>query len=154
VGDGPFDLVWVPGWVSHMEAAWEDPRLGPFLGRLASFARLILFDKVGTGLSDRVPTDRLPTLEQRMDDVRTVMDAAGSEEAALFGASEGGVMCALFAATYPHRTRALVIYGSYAKGTSTEEFPMGFVPAEAVDEFVESLPEVWDIAGGLINLWA
>jgi class 3 adenylate cyclase len=153
-GDGPFDLVWVPGWVSHMEVAWEDPRLGPFLERLASFSRLILFDKLGTGLSDRVPTNQLPTLEQRMDDVRAVMDAAGSEQAALFGASEGGVMCALFAATYPERTRALVLYGTYAKGTSTADFPMGFVPAEALDEFIDALPEVWDVAGGLINVWA
>jgi pimeloyl-ACP methyl ester carboxylesterase len=90
VGDGPFDLVHAPAWVSHVEESWEEPLLAAFLERLASFSRLILFDKRGTGLSDRVPNDRLPTLEERMDDMRAVMDAAGSERAAVFGASEGG----------------------------------------------------------------
>ncbi len=90
VGDGPFDLIWVPGWISNVEASWEIPEYAHFLDRLASFSRLILFDKRGTGLSDPVALDRLPSLEQRMDDVRAVLDAAGSERAALFGASEGG----------------------------------------------------------------
>src|SRR5450759_1398903 len=111
IGDGPIDLVYVPGWVSHLEYAWEEPGLARFLKRLASFSRLILFDKRGTGLSDRVA--ELPTLEQRMDDVRAVMDAVGSERAALLGISEGGPMCTLFAATYPERTSALVMIGSY-----------------------------------------
>src|SRR5438552_12249841 len=102
------------GWISHIEHMWEEPRVARFLDRLASFSRLILFDKRGTGLSDPVPLDRLPTLEQRMDDVRAVMDAAGSERAALFGVSEGGPMCALFAATYPDRCSHLLMYGSYA----------------------------------------
>src|SRR5687768_4655324 len=87
VGDGPLDLVFVMGWVSHLDYYWEEPRFARFLRRLASFSRLILFDKRGTGLSDRVPLDALPTLEQRMDDVRAVMDAAGSERAALLGVS-------------------------------------------------------------------
>jgi pimeloyl-ACP methyl ester carboxylesterase len=90
VGAGPRDLVLVPPFVSHIEHYWEDPLVSRFLTRLASFSRLILFDKRGTGLSDRVPPDRLPTLEQRMDDVRAVLDAAGSQRAALFGPSEGG----------------------------------------------------------------
>ena len=89
VGDSPLDLVYVPGFVSHVEAVWEDPDYARFLDRLASFSRLIIFDKRGTGLSDRVPVKLLPTLEERMDDVRAVMDAAGSERAALFGVSEG-----------------------------------------------------------------
>ncbi|MHC4537155.1 MAG: alpha/beta fold hydrolase [Planctomycetota bacterium] len=101
VGEGPLDLVYVQGWVSHVELAWEEPTLAHFLSRLASFSRLIAFDKRGTGLSDRVPNDQLPTLEERMDDMRAVMDAVGSERAALFGVSEGGNLCALFAATYP-----------------------------------------------------
>src|SRR5437899_8186435 len=121
VGDGPFDLLHIPGFVSNVEAMWDEPLLARFLRRLASFSRLILFDKRGTGLSDRVPVDRLPTLEERMDDLRAVMDASGSRRAALVGASEGGVMCALFAATYPERTSALVIYGSYAKGFATDD---------------------------------
>ena len=105
VGDAPRDLVLVPGWVSNVEVFWEEPACARFLERLASFSRLILFDKRGTGLSDRVAD--LPNLETRMDDVRAVMDAVGSERAALFGYSEGGPMCALFAATYPARTTAL-----------------------------------------------
>ncbi|MGH8912466.1 MAG: alpha/beta fold hydrolase, partial [Acidimicrobiia bacterium] len=106
VGDAALDLTFIPGWVSNVEECWEQPGLAAFLERLASFSRLILFDKRGTGLSDRVDTDRLPTLEERMDDVRAVLDAAGSEQTALFGHSEGGSMSILFAATYPHRTRA------------------------------------------------
>jgi len=112
-GDGPFDLVLVSGFFSHIEIDWEYPEYARFLERLGSFSRLILFDKRGTGLSDRGVG--LPDLETRMDDVRAVMDAAGSEAAALFGYSEGGPMAVLFAATYPERTRALVLYGTYAK---------------------------------------
>jgi pimeloyl-ACP methyl ester carboxylesterase/class 3 adenylate cyclase len=114
LGQGPPDLVMVPGFVSHVEYAWEDPSYARFLQQLASFSRLIMFDKRGTGLSDRITG--IPTLEQRMDDVRAVMDAAGSQKAALFGVSEGGSMSVLFAATYPERTSALVLYGTIAKG--------------------------------------
>jgi pimeloyl-ACP methyl ester carboxylesterase len=112
VGGGSLDLVYVPGWVSNVELAWEDPASRRFLERLASFSRLILFDKRGTGLSDSVAEDQLPTLEQRMDDVRAVMDAVGLQRAAMFGWSEGVPMSALFAATYPERTSALVLYGA------------------------------------------
>ena len=112
-GEGPFDLVLVPGFVSHLEKDWEEPRSARFLQHLASFSRLIRFDKRGTGLSDR--PGGLPDLETRMDDVRAVMDAVGSERAALFGYSEGGPMSMLFAATYPERTSSLVLYGAYAK---------------------------------------
>src|SRR5438045_1208568 len=121
VGEGPLDLVYVPGWVSNVELMWEEPALEHFLSRLASFSRLILFDKRGTGLSDRVSNDRLPTLEERMDDVRTVLEAVGSERAALFGHSEGGSMCFLFAATYPQRTDALITLGSFAKRRDPDE---------------------------------
>src|SRR6266545_4024644 len=107
MGDAPRDLVFVLGWVSNLEVVWENPTVARFLERLASFSRLILFDKRGTGLSDRVAD--MPSLETRMDDVRAVMDAATSEQAALFGYSEGGPMCALFAATYPARTTALIM---------------------------------------------
>ncbi len=122
VGDGPFDLVLVPGFFSHLEVDWEFPSYAYLLRRLASFSRLILFDKRGTGLSDR--PGGLPDLETRMDDVRAVMDAAGSERAALFGYSEGGPMCALFAAIYPERTSALALYGTYAKRQDPDdEYP-------------------------------
>ena len=123
VGEGPIDLVYVPGWISNIEFMWTYPLLAHFLRRLASFARLILFDKRGTGLSDRVPVDQLPTLEQRMDDVRAVMDAVGSERAALFGHSEGGALCALFAATYPERVRALVMLAAFAKRLRSDDYP-------------------------------
>jgi len=112
-GDGPFDLVLVPGFVSHLEFDWEEPRYAAFLERLGTFARLIRLDKRGTGLSDR--HGGIADLETRMDDVRAVMDAAGSESAALFGYFEGGPMSVLFAATYPERTRALVLFGTYAR---------------------------------------
>jgi pimeloyl-ACP methyl ester carboxylesterase len=118
-GDGPFDLVLVPGFFSHLEIGREHAGNARFLERLESFARLICFDKRGTGLSDRGVG--LPDLETRMDDVRAVMDAAGSESGVLFGYSEGGPMCVLFAATYPERTRSLVLYGTYAKRCDPED---------------------------------
>jgi pimeloyl-ACP methyl ester carboxylesterase len=115
VGDGPIDLVVVPGWFSHVDMQWDDALWRMYIGELASFARVILYDKRGTGLSD--PVDRVPTIENRVDDLRTVMDAVGSERAALFGFSEGGTISLLFAATYPDRVRALVVYGSGAGGS-------------------------------------
>jgi class 3 adenylate cyclase len=139
IGQGPLDLVYVPGWISHVELAWEEPTLANFLRRLASFSRLITFDKRGTGLSDRVPNDQLPTLEERMDDVRAVMDAAGSERAAVFGFSEGSNLSALFAATYPERTTALTMFGSFAKRIWSEDYPWAPKPEEreATYEMIE-----------------
>jgi pimeloyl-ACP methyl ester carboxylesterase len=126
VGEASRDLVLVPGWVSNIETFWEEPTVARFLERLASFSRLILFDKRGTGLSDRVAA--MPNLETRMDDVRAVMDAVGSERAALLGYSEGGSMCALFAATYPARTSALLMLGGYARLAATADHPWGRNP--------------------------
>jgi pimeloyl-ACP methyl ester carboxylesterase/DNA-binding winged helix-turn-helix (wHTH) protein len=123
VGDGDIDIVFVMGWISHLEYFWKHHLFASFLDRLASFSRLILFDKRGTGLSDRVPINELPTLEQRMEDVHAVMDAVGSERAVLIGVSEGGPMCSLFAATYPERTAGLVMIGTYAKRIRDEEYP-------------------------------
>ncbi len=138
VGDGPFDLVYVPGWVSNVELLWEKPKPARFLERLASFSRLILFDKRGTGMSDRVSHDRLPTLEQRMDDVRAVLDAVGSESAALLGHSEGGGMSVLFAATYPERSRALVLVGAFARRLRTDDYPW----APSLEERLATIEEV------------
>ncbi len=140
VGDNGPDLVFVPGWVSHVEYAWEDPTCARFLRRLASFSRLILLDRRGTGLSD--PVAELPSLEQRMDDVRAVMDAAGSDEAALFGISEGGPMCTMFAAAHPERTRALVLYGTAARFLRGPEYPIG-IPPERFDAFMEEIANAW-----------
>jgi class 3 adenylate cyclase/DNA-binding winged helix-turn-helix (wHTH) protein len=140
VGQGPLDLVLVPGWVSHLESAWEHPALARFLKRLASFARLILIDRRGTGLSDRVT--EVPSLEERMDDVRAVMDAAGSEHAALFGISEGGPMCILFAATYPERTRSLVLFGTAARIMRSDDYPIG-IPEDRFEDFAEHIAAGW-----------
>lgn len=129
LGDGPLDFVMVPGFVSHLEQSWEDPKFNRFLRKLASFSRLILFDKRGTGLSDRISGQ--PTLEERMDDVRAVMDAVDSQQATIFGVSSGGPMSVLFAATYPDRTSALVLYGSVVKGQSTPDFPWGLTSDRA-----------------------
>ena len=115
IGDASLDLVFVPGFVSHVEASLEFPPIQRAIKRLTRFARVIVFDKPGTGLSD--PVDGVPTLEERMEDLTAVLDAAGVERAALFGASEGGPMSALFAATHVERVIALVMYGSYAKGS-------------------------------------
>ena len=115
VGEGPIDLVLAPGWVTHLDLSWQIPPLARFLERLAAFCRLILFDKQGTGLSDRLDPDTLPTLPQRMNDVRAVLDAVGSERAALFGTLGGGAMCGLFASAYPQRCSGLILYGTFAK---------------------------------------
>ncbi len=148
LGEGPIDLVFVMGWVSHLEYCWSDPSFASFLRRLAGFSRLILFDKRGTGLSDRVPVDGLPALEQRMDDVRAVMDAAGSARAVLCGVSEGGAMSALFAATYPERTAGLVMIGSYAKRIRDASYPWG--PTEPQwEKFLDQISAEW---GGPVGL--
>ena len=123
IGDGPIDLVYAQGWVSHLEYAWESPDFTRFLRRLANFSRLIRFDRRGMGLSDR---DVGPsTLEERVDDIRAVMDAVGSERAALLGVSEGGYMTAMFAATHPERTAAIILYGSYARQSWAPDYPWG-----------------------------
>ena len=134
VGSGPFDLVFVPGFVSNIELFWEMPEWAHFFERLAAFSRLILFDKRGTGLSDRVAG--IANLEERMDDVRAVMDATDSERAALFGVSEGGPMSLLFAATYPHRAQAVVLYGSYA-------YPSHLLADEEFNREIERVDRLW-----------
>ncbi len=148
VGDGPLDLVFVMGWVSHLEYFWREPRFARFLTRLASFSRLILFDKRGTGLSDRVPPAELPTLEQRMTDVQAVMDAVGSSRAALLGISEGGPMCSLFAATHPERTVALVMVGTYARRVWSEDYPWAPTEDERTN-FLEELRRNWGAPVGI-----
>src|SRR6478672_4741786 len=125
VGDGPIDLVLVHGWICSFSAGWENPRLAAFYRRLASMGRLILFDKRGTGLSDRVSPERLPDLETRMDDVRAVLDAVDSRRAVVLGISEGGAMSTLFAATHPDRTLGLVLMGTFAKMMYAPDYPIG-----------------------------
>jgi len=151
VGDGPLDLIYVPGWISNVELNWEEPSHAHVLERLSSFSRLILFDKRGTGLSDPVPLDAMPTLEERMDDVRAVLDAVECEEAALFGFSEGGLMSVLFAATYPERISALVLYGTFAKRVRTPDYPWAPSPEERAVE-LEELERNWSVRMDLDNL--
>jgi pimeloyl-ACP methyl ester carboxylesterase len=153
VGDGPIDLVVVLGFATHLELQWELPPLARFLERLSSFSRVIVFDKRGTGLSD--PVTEVPTLELRIDDVRAVMDAAGSERAALFGVSEGGPMSVLFAATHPERVSALVLHGAMARTTEAPDYPWAS-PAEALRESAaEFIAPYWgQQAEGMVELFA
>jgi pimeloyl-ACP methyl ester carboxylesterase len=123
VGEGPIDLVIVPGWVSHLEVVWQQEQAAAFLRRLGEFCRLILFDKRGTGMSD--PISYAPAVDERMDDIRAVMEAVGSERAALLGYSEGGPLALVFAATYPDRVSAVIAYGSYARLTRAPDYPDG-----------------------------
>jgi class 3 adenylate cyclase len=154
VGQGDLDLVYVPGLASHIEVFWEEPAYSRFLHRLASFSRLILMDRLGTGLSDRLPANQVSTYEQRMDDIRAVMDAVGSERAAVLGWSEGAPLCALFAATYPQRTTALVMYGGLPRFVSDDDYQWGF-PREVLDDWVEQIvPAAWGQDEELLRLWA
>jgi pimeloyl-ACP methyl ester carboxylesterase len=147
-GDGPVDFVFIPGWVSHLESWWEADASARFFRRIASFSRLIMFDKRGTGLSD--PFTGVPTLEERSDDVRAVMEAAGSTSAFLCGLSEGGPMSVLFSATYPDRTRGLILIGSTVRLLKSPDWPHGWTH-EQLDRFLEGLDE-WG-QGGLVDLF-
>ena len=153
VGEGPRDLILVPGWISHLELQWEDGSVARFLDRLASFSRLIVFDKRGTGLSDRVANNVLPTLEERMDDVRAVMDAVNCERAALFGVSEGGCMAALFAATFPSRTSALIMYGAYARRIRDDTYPWGMTLSASEEKSVQ-YERLWGTPGFGMSMFA
>jgi pimeloyl-ACP methyl ester carboxylesterase len=138
IGDGPRDLIVIPGFASHLEFAWEQPRYERWLRRVSSYSRLILIDKRGTGLSDRVPDDNLPTLEERTQDVLGILNAVGSKRTAFCGISEGGAMAALFAATHPDRTTALILSGAWARAFRAPDYPWGFDP----DSFQQRLASV------------
>lgn len=140
-GQGPLNLVMVPGFVSNIENYWDEPDFARCLTRLASYARVVIFDKRGTGMSDRVT--ELPGLDQRMDDLRAVMDAAGMEEAALLGISEGAPLSVLFAATYPLRCKALVLYGSFSR------FSYWFPTEEALEAFFGYVSQSWETGASL-----
>ena len=140
-GDGPINLVMVPGFVSNVENYWDEPDFARFLSRLGSYARVVTFDKRGTGMSDRVA--ELPGLDQRMDDLRAVMDAAGMEQAALLGISEGAPLSVLFAATYPDRCRALVLYGSFSR------FSYWFPTEAALAAFFAYVERSWGTGGSV-----
>jgi pimeloyl-ACP methyl ester carboxylesterase len=145
-GDGPFDLVVIPGFISHVELAWEDDSLARAFSRLGSFSRVIMFDKRGTGMSDR--TERLPDMDRRMLDIEAVMHAVDSKQAALFAVSEGGPMAILFAAAHPERTRGLVLVATYARITACPDYPIG-MPTEQLYESVRYLEPGWGTGVGL-----
>jgi pimeloyl-ACP methyl ester carboxylesterase/DNA-binding CsgD family transcriptional regulator len=140
IGDGAVDLVLIPGFVSHVEVAWEEPRLARFLTRLASFSRLIVFDKRGTGMSDPVPGP--PSMDQRMDDVGAVMDAVGSERAAILGISEGGTLGLLFAVAHPAQVQALILYGSWARRLAGPDYAYG-PSAEEFEDVIRGMDRAW-----------
>jgi pimeloyl-ACP methyl ester carboxylesterase len=148
LGDGPIDVLVVPGFVSNVEATWQSPEISAFYRRLASFCRLILFDKRGTGMSDR--GSQIFTLEQRMHDVQAILDAVGSERATLFGMSEGGPMSLLYAATYPERTSALVLYGTYARRAWAPDYPFGWKDPQW-DAVFRNIEQHWGTSKG-VNL--
>lgn len=151
VGDGPTDLVMVDGFLTHLSVLWEEPTYRRFVQRLAGFARVICFDKRGMGLSDRVEA---ATLEDRMDDVRAVMDAVGADRAALMGSSEGGPMSLLFAATYPERTRCLLLVGAEVCEEKSEDWPWGEDTREEFDEYLTLLPQTWGQRGLSTDVFA
>ena len=152
IGDGPFDLLVVPGFVSNVEAIWQSPNRSEFFRRLASFCRVILFDKRGTGMSDR--GSQIFTLEQRMHDVQAILDEVGSERAALFGFSEGGPMSLLYAATYPERTSALILYGSYAKRSWAPDYSFGWQD-EQWKHVLDDIDRHWGTPQSLnVTMWA
>jgi pimeloyl-ACP methyl ester carboxylesterase len=142
VGEGPFDLLFFPDWVNHIELQWEEPRQERFLNSLAAFSRLILFNPRGMGPSDPIPVTESPTVELWMDDARAVLDAVGSERPALFGAGAGGTVTMLFAATYPERARALAVVNSTARGSRAPDYPFG-IPSEMLDMQRQMLTEHW-----------
>ena len=148
VGAGPPDLLYASGWVSNVEMMWELPQYARFLERLAGFARLITFDKRGTGLSDRVPPERMATLEERTDDIRAVLDAVGSERTFVFGVSEAGSMSIVFAATYPERTAGLVTFGAFAKRLRTDDYPWAPTLEERL-RWVASVEDDWGSVGDI-----
>lgn len=146
LGDGPLDVLFVPGFVSNIEATWQSPERSAFFLRLASFARLILFDKRGTGMSDR--GSQVFTLEQRMHDVQAILDEVGSKRAALFGISEGGPMSLLYAATFPERTAALILYGTYAKRSRAPDYPYGWTD-ERWEQVLDNYERKWGTPEGV-----
>lgn len=156
VGEGPIDIVFVMGWTTNIEGMWREPALARFMTRVAAMGRLILFDRRGLGLSDRLAGDALPTLETRMDDLRAVMDAVGSDRAAVIGVSEGGPLSILFAATYPERTLSLILFGTMARFGWAADFPWGQTTT-SLDEELDRYDRLWgtpELAAHELRTWA
>ena len=153
LGEGERDILVTLGWVGSFQSAQDHPPHARWLRRLATLGRVILWDKRGTGLSERVPPDRLPTLEERMDDMRVVLDAAESDAAVALGISEGASLSAVFAASHPERVTSLILFGGFARITHDEGYEFG-APAEAAEEFNRRLGETWGDNAALLKAWA
>ncbi|MGB5879561.1 MAG: alpha/beta hydrolase, partial [Thermoanaerobaculia bacterium] len=141
-GEGPLDILFIPNWMSNLDVMWEEPSLARYLDRLASFGRVICFDKRGSGVSDPVPLAALPTVDQWMDDARVVLDAVGSERAAIIGDGEGGLMAMVFAATYPERLSALVLVNAFARWMRDDDYPVG-MPVATVEKLNRLYEQYW-----------
>jgi class 3 adenylate cyclase/pimeloyl-ACP methyl ester carboxylesterase len=149
-GQGPLTVVFITSWLQNLDAMWEEPSLAAYFGRLGSFARVICFDKRGTGVSDPVPLASLPTIEQWIDDATTVMDAVGVEEAALVGDTEGGPMAAVLAASRPDRATALVLVNSFARWRRAEDYPIG-MPEPTVEKLLERYEQHWGVTSEILD---
>lgn len=155
IGDGPIDLVWAWGGFSNIDVVWEEPAYAAFLRRLSEFTRIILFDRRGCGVSDREGNTVTPTLEERMEDITAVLDAIGSEQASIFGVSEGGDLAALYAATHPERTTSIILYGTIARHRKDAEHPWGWMDEDAENVFLEGIRKGWGMRSELaVRLWA
>lgn len=144
-GQGPLELVFAPQWINNLEVAWSNPAFARFLARLGSFARVVFFDRRGTGLSDRFSADDVPPLETLVEDLRVVIDAVGFVRPVLFGGSDAGGICALFAATHPERTSALIVYGPEARGTASRDYPWAWT-SEEWQEYLADMESGWGTA--------
>ncbi len=155
IGDGPIDLVLIWGGFSNIEVAWEEPSFAAFMRRLAEFARVIIFDRRGCGVSDREGMNVIPTLEERMEDILAVLDAVGSEKASLLGTSEGGSLAALFAATHPQRTTSVILYGTMGRFRKDADHPWGSFDDATAGVFEESLRQLWGVRSEMAaQIWA
>ncbi|MGB3561902.1 MAG: adenylate/guanylate cyclase domain-containing protein [Thermoanaerobaculia bacterium] len=152
-GEGPLDILFIPNWMSNLDVMWEEPSLARYLDRLASFGRVICFDKRGSGVSDPVPLAALPTVDQWMDDARVVLDAVGSERAAIIGDGEGGLMAMVFAATYPERLSALVLVNAFARWMRDDDYPVG-MPAATVEKLNRLYEQYWGVSADMLQLTA
>jgi len=152
-GDGPLNVVFVSNWMTNLDAMWEEPSLARYMDRLASFARVLCFDKRGSGVSDPVPLAALPTIDQWMDDARIAMDAAGMERAVILGDTEGGTMAMMFAASHPDRTSALVLVNAFARWTRDEDYAIG-MPPESMERLVGQFERHWGVTADILNITA
>jgi class 3 adenylate cyclase len=152
-GDGPLDILFIPNWMSNIDVMWEEPSLARYFDRLASFGRVICFDKRGTGVSDPVPLAALPTVEQWMDDARLVLDAVGSEKAAIIGDCEGGLMAMVFAASFPERVSALALVNAFARWMRDDDYPVG-MPEATVEKLNTLYEQYWGVSPDMLQLTA